>query len=61
MEHIYICTGKCGAQISKEKYDAGLKVCGAVDCDKHGQPFEKRLKCAECSELIEDGSQHEHN
>ena len=37
----YVCEGTCKAQITEEKYEAGLHVCQTKDCTHFGQPFTK--------------------
>ena len=55
---VYICTGGCGAVISSEQYDNGLQACGAEGCTHKGHAFEKRMKCAKCGALYNEGKQH---
>ena len=38
----YVCTGSCGGCVSEEEFNAGKNTCAAPDCDKHGQPLEKK-------------------
>lgn len=38
---VYICQGTCGARVSEEEYDKGLKKCGAETCTYYGTPFVK--------------------
>lgn len=57
-EAVYVCTGGCEAVISREQYDEGLVKCGADGCGHHGQPFEKRFKCAKCGQLYKEEESH---
>jgi hypothetical protein len=59
-EVVYICTGGCGAVISKEQYDNGLTQCGADGCKNKGIEFEKRLKCSDCGFIYEETNTHNH-
>lgn len=59
-EEVYVCTGGCGAVISKEQYDNGLTKCGADGCEHKGIEFEKRLKCTNCGSIFEETSIHNH-
>lgn len=55
---VYVCTGGCGGEIIQEQYDQGLTRCGTKGCSRDGQPFDKRLKCASCGALYEEGETH---
>lgn len=57
---VYICTGGCGAVISKEQYDGGLTMCGTKGCKNKGIEFEKRLKCSDCQAIYEEATTHSH-
>lgn len=59
-ESVYVCTGGCGAVITQEQYDGGLKACGAEGCSHHGMPFEKRLQCSICGALYKEEETHAH-
>lgn len=51
MEDHYICTGSCGAVITKQQYDEGLNKCGAPQgCSRKGNPFVKCAHCPKCDE-----------
>lgn len=51
----YVCTGSCGGQVSEEEYNQGKTTCGDPNCEKHGQPLEKKLVCSQCGKHFEPG------
>jgi len=55
---VYICTGGCGAIISTEEYDKGLKACGALSCPHKGHEFEKRYQCVKCNKVYKERETH---
>ena len=57
---VYVCTGECKAEISQERYDAGLTACGADGCSMKGKPFAKMQKCTVCGEVYKEDSGHNH-
>ena len=59
-EKIYICTGGCGAVITKEQFDNGLTKCGTEGCKNKGIEFEKRLKCTDCGSIYDESTPHSH-
>ncbi len=59
-DDVYVCTGGCGAVITKDQYDKGLTQCGTDGCKNKGIEFEKRLKCSDCSSIYEETSPHNH-
>ena len=59
-EKIYICTGGCGAVITKEQFDNGLTKCGTEGCKNKGIEFEKRLKCSDCGVIYQEQASHQH-
>ena len=59
-EEVYVCTGTCGGEATKEQWESGAKTCSAKDCTKHGEPLEKRNKCEVCQAKIKEGETHEH-
>ncbi len=38
----YVCTGGCGGSVTQEEYNDGKTTCGDEDCEKYGQPFERK-------------------
>ncbi len=57
---VYICTGTCAAEISEERYKAGLTKCGTPDCTMYGHTFAERFKCHVCGKLYKPGENHHH-
>ena len=57
---IYICTGTCRAEISKDQYDNGLVKCGTKTCDRFGQSFEEKIKCEICGKIFNPSKNHSH-
>ena len=56
---VYVCTGGCGAVIPEEKYNEGLKQCGAESCPHKGHEFEKRMRCAKCNKIYSEAEGHQ--
>jgi len=52
MKKYYICTGGCGAKLTKEEYEKHpTKTCQTTNCPRHGKPFVLDLtskKCVPC-------------
>ncbi|MDA2922005.1 hypothetical protein MYX07_01925 [Patescibacteria group bacterium AH-259-L07] len=39
----YVCEGECGAELSKEEWEAHkTKVCGSETCSHYARPFAKK-------------------
>jgi len=57
---VYICTGSCKAEISKEEYDQGLTKCGTAGCNMQGHTFAARFKCKDCGAYYKPGQKHSH-
>ena len=59
MEEHYFCTGTCGAVITKQQYDEGLKKCGALQgCSMKGHPFVKCEHCPKCDQCVAKNTAH---
>lgn len=55
---VYVCTGSCKAEITEERYNQGLKVCGTTDCSMKDHTFEKRFKCEKCGSIYGPEENH---
>lgn len=58
METRYICTGSCHGAVTEKEFKSGKNKCGAVTCEKHGQPLVKRLFCPKCKVYFKEGEKH---
>ncbi len=56
----YFCTGTCGAIVTEEDYNNGLRGCGTESCNMHGAPFEEGLFCTACQERVYPGQEYQH-
>jgi len=54
----YICTGSCHGVATEEQHSQGATVCQAEDCEKRGQPLQKRYQCPKCDEYFEKEEDH---
>ena len=54
----YVCTGSCGGMVTEEEHKSGKTTCAATDCEKHGQPLEKRMYCTGCQKAYKEEEGH---
>ena len=54
----YVCSGSCGAELSRQEYEAGQITCGDPTCDSYGEPLEKIMYCPSCDEYYTREEEH---
>ncbi len=59
MSKHYLCAGSCGAVVSEEEYNNGLKMCSALQgCSLKGQLFIECEHCDRCDSHTVKGQGH---